>query len=74
MNKNNVIHIDGFYRLRLLTVAEVARILSVSTSLVYRLIQSGELPAIQLGRAIRVRPAELEQYLARKSFSGVNTE
>lgn len=74
MNNNSAFQIDGFIRLSLLTVAEVSRILNVSAGLVYRLIQSGDLPAIRFGRAIRVKPADLEQYLARKTSSGANSE
>ncbi|MBW3576840.1 MAG: helix-turn-helix domain-containing protein [Actinobacteria bacterium] len=48
----------------LLTVAEVADLLRVSTMTVYRLIRSGELPAVRVGRNYRVRRDELETYLA----------
>ena len=39
---------------RLLTVAEVADMMRVSTMTVYRLVQSGELPAIRFGRSFRI--------------------
>ena len=74
MNNNNVIQIDGFYRLRLLTVGEVAQILNISTNLVYRLVRGGELPAVHLGRALRVKPADLEHYMVSKTSRGANTE
>ncbi|MDP9021254.1 MAG: helix-turn-helix domain-containing protein [Actinomycetota bacterium] len=48
----------------LLTVSEVADLLRVSTMTVYRLIRSGELPAVRVGRNYRVRRGELESYLA----------
>ncbi|HEX2029621.1 MAG TPA: helix-turn-helix domain-containing protein [Nitriliruptorales bacterium] len=48
----------------LLTVAEVADMLRVSTMTVYRLIRTGEIPAVRVGRNYRVRRADLEQYLA----------
>ncbi len=47
----------------LLTAAEVAEQLRVSTMTVYRLIRSGELPAVRVGRNYRVRERDLEQYL-----------
>ncbi len=47
----------------LLTVAEVAAQLRVSTMTIYRLIRSGELPAVRVGRNYRVRAAELDAYL-----------
>ena len=36
---------------RFLTVQEVADLMRVSTMTVYRLIKSGDLPAVQIGRA-----------------------
>ncbi len=39
---------------RLLTVAEVADMMRVSTMTVYRLVKSGELPAIRFGRSYRI--------------------
>lgn len=37
-----------------LTVAEVAEMMRVSRMTVYRLVHSGELPAIRFGRSFRV--------------------
>lgn len=39
---------------RFLTVAEVAEMMRVSTMTVYRLVHSGELPAIRFGRSYRI--------------------
>ncbi|MFP4149201.1 MAG: helix-turn-helix domain-containing protein [Nitriliruptoraceae bacterium] len=50
----------------LLTAAEVADQLRVSTMTIYRLIRSGELPAVRVGRNYRVPVAELERYLAQQ--------
>jgi excisionase family DNA binding protein len=47
----------------LLTAAEVADQLRVSTMTIYRLIRRGELPAVRVGRNYRVREADLEAYL-----------
>ena len=47
----------------LLTAAEVADQLRVSTMTVYRLIRRGELPAVRVGRNYRVREADLEAFL-----------
>jgi excisionase family DNA binding protein len=52
---------------QLLTVAEVASAMRVSTMTIYRLIKSGDLPAIRVGRSYRVRGAEVERYLATGS-------
>ena len=39
---------------RFLTVAEVAEMMRVSKMTVYRLVHSGELPAIRFGKSFRV--------------------
>ena len=49
---------------RLLTVSEVAATMRVSNMTVYRLIKSGELPAIRLGKTYRVLESEVERYLS----------
>jgi excisionase family DNA binding protein len=48
---------------QLLTAAEVADQLRVSTMTIYRLIRSGELPAVRVGRNYRVRAEDLTAYL-----------
>jgi excisionase family DNA binding protein len=48
---------------RFLTVAEVATIMRVSKMTVYRLVHSGELEAIRVGRSFRVPEAAVNQYL-----------
>ncbi len=50
-----------------LTVAEVATMMRVSKMTVYRLVHSGELPAIRVGRSFRVTEQDVDEYL-RKSF------
>jgi excisionase family DNA binding protein len=46
------------------TVAEVAAQLRVSNMTVYRLIQSGALPAVRVGRSYRIRATDVDRYLA----------
>ena len=48
---------------RFLTVAEVATIMRVSKMTVYRLVHSGELDAIRVGRSFRVPEQAVNQYL-----------
>ena len=50
-----------------LTVAEVASMMRVSKMTVYRLVHSGELPAVRVGRSFRVTEDDVNEYL-RKSF------
>ncbi len=49
---------------RLLRLGDVADRLAVSRSMVWKLVALGHLPAIRIGRAIRVRPDDLDHYLA----------
>ncbi|MBO0981715.1 helix-turn-helix domain-containing protein [Microbacterium sp. SD291] len=50
---------------RFLTVAEVAEIMRVSKMTVYRLVHSGELPAIRFGRSFRVPESAVAEALQR---------
>jgi excisionase family DNA binding protein len=52
---------------KFLTVAEVAGMMRVSKMTVYRLVHSGELPAVRVGRSFRVLEKDVDEYL-RKSF------
>ncbi|GAA3883550.1 hypothetical protein GCM10022381_27160 [Leifsonia kafniensis] len=45
---------SDLHDVRFLTVAEVAEMMRVSKMTVYRLVHSGELPAIRFGRSFRV--------------------
>jgi len=51
----------------LLTVAEVAAMMRVSTMTVYRLIKGGEIAAVRVGHNYRIREAEVERYLAGRA-------
>jgi excisionase family DNA binding protein len=48
---------------RFLTVREVAAALRVSNMTVYRLVSAGDLPAVRVGRSVRLRADEVDQYL-----------
>ncbi len=47
----------------LLTVGEVAQLMRVSNMTVYRLIKSGQLAAIRVGKNYRIRRADVWRYL-----------
>ena len=51
----------------LLTVAEVAANMRVSNMTVYRLIKSGEMPAVRVGKGYRIRESELQRFLEERS-------
>lgn len=48
---------------KFLTVAEVAQVMRVSKMTVYRLVHSGELPAVRVGRSFRVPEQAVQDYL-----------
>lgn len=49
---------------RFMTVSEVADLMRVSKMTVYRLIHSGEMPAIRVGKSFRVPEAAVGQLIA----------
>lgn len=51
----------------LVTVAEVAALMRVSTMTVYRIIRSGDLPAIRVGKNFRIREADVQRYLDERT-------
>lgn len=51
-------------RSQFVTVGEVAELLRVSNMTVYRLVQSGALPAVRVGRSYRIREDDVDRYLA----------
>ena len=51
-------------RLQFLTVAEVADVMRISKMTVYRLVHSGEMPAVRVGHSYRVPQDALEEYLS----------
>ncbi len=58
---------------RWLRVADVAQTLSVSPRLVYKMIDNGDLPAVQLGRAVRIPMDALRQWIADKEAEAEET-
>ncbi|MFZ5850849.1 MAG: helix-turn-helix domain-containing protein [Actinomycetota bacterium] len=54
---------------KFLTVAEVAAVMRVSKMTVYRLVHSGELPAVRVGRSFRVPEHAVHAYLKEAYFS-----
>ena len=50
--------------MKLLTIPEVAELLSVSTPRAYELARRGIIPSVRLGRQVRVHPAELDRWIS----------
>jgi len=55
-------------QVRFLTVAEVASLMRVSKMTVYRLVHSGELPAVRVGKSFRVPEKAVHDYLEGAYF------
>jgi excisionase family DNA binding protein len=55
-----------FTEARLLTVSEVADLLRVSRMTVYRLIKTGDIPALRVGRNYRLREEDVHNYLTER--------
>lgn len=51
----------------LLTVGEVAGLMRVSNMTVYRLIKSGQLSAVRVGKNYRIRRADVDRYLTDRA-------
>jgi len=50
----------------LLNVQQVCKMLSLSRTMVYKLIQVEGLPVVRIGKAVRVSPKSLQQWLERR--------
>ncbi len=48
---------------RLLKAEEVAKYLRISKSGAYRLMQTGEIPVVRIGKAVRVREEDIESFV-----------
>ncbi|CAN5491415.1 hypothetical protein BH24CHL9_BH24CHL9_11830 [soil metagenome] len=49
---------------RLLRIEDVAQRLAVSRSMAWKLIAQGDLRSVRIGRSVRVRPADLDAFVA----------
>jgi excisionase family DNA binding protein len=53
---------------QLLSIPQLCQELGMGKSWIYRRLRSGEIPSVRLGRTIKVRRDELEQYLDRHHY------
>lgn len=49
---------------RLLRIDDVADRLAISRSMAWKLVTYGQLRSVRIGRAVRVRPRDLAEYIA----------
>ncbi len=54
---------------RLLKAVDVATVLNCSKSMAYHLMQSGEIPTVKIRKLIRVREADLQEYIQNSRVS-----
>ncbi len=54
--------------LDLLSIPEVCQELGMGKSWVYKRLKSGEIPSVKLGRSIKVKYEDLEQYLESQRY------
>jgi len=56
--------------MKLLRPEEVTEILGISRSFAYHLMQTGALPVVRLGKACRVRPQDLDEFIKKNLHNG----
>ncbi|GAA1980337.1 MULTISPECIES: helix-turn-helix domain-containing protein [Amycolatopsis] len=68
MPPNKKEDVPALGQVQFLTVAEVATMMRVSKMTVYRLVHSGELPAVRVGKSFRVPEKVVHEYLQGAYF------
>jgi excisionase family DNA binding protein len=58
----------GQESVELLTITQVCQELGMSKSWVYPRIKSGEIPSVKLGKNLKVKREDLEQYLENQRY------
>ena len=64
----------GSPELQLLSIAEVCRTLGMGKSWTYRRLKSGEIPSVKLGRSIKIKREDLEEYLEKHRYTPTDVE
>jgi excisionase family DNA binding protein len=54
-----------------LKVPEVAEVLRIARSRAYELVARGTIPAVRIGRSVRVSRKALDRYLEQQNYLGV---
>lgn len=57
---------------RLLTAAQAAEVLSISTRKLWELTNCGEIPSLRIGRSVRYRPEQIQAWLDRLQGEGAH--
>ncbi len=72
MNENPLEKYEDTILDSLLKATDVAEILNISKSMAYRLMQTREIPTVNIGTARRVRPVDLHNYI-HTNLTPINT-
>lgn len=64
----------NFDRIQLLTLAEAARLLHVSTRTLQRMIRNNDLPALKVGGQWRLRESQLTDWIERREGERIGAE
>ena len=59
---------------KLLTISQVAEVLQVSRSLIYKWVHYDFVPHIKIGNVLRFRESELIRWIKRRSQNGRNSQ
>lgn len=54
-----------------LKVPEVAKVLRIARSRAYELVANGEIPAVKIGRSVRISRRDLDRWLEGQRYSDV---
>ena len=56
--------IEEYGKQKLLKAADAAKILNISKSMMYQMMQRSDIPTVQLGRSVRIEIEDLEKFVA----------
>jgi excisionase family DNA binding protein len=59
---------------QLLSIDELCEVLGMGRSWIYRRLKSGEIPSVKLGRSIKVKRQDLEEYLESRRYRPAEQE
>ena len=57
----------------LLSCTDIAKVLKISRSTAYLLVQTGEIPSVRIGSSVMVKPKDLREFIESKHSSVTDT-
>jgi len=60
--------VDNAVEREWLTISEIRAVLGIGSTKAYELVQTGELPAIRIGRALRVHRRDIDTWAERNRY------